>query len=99
MRTGAVAACAAISVAHAGCVRYRTLRVESAVPARVETARGEAVHCPATPCRIRVSRNWPFDSSLHFILLRATAADGRTDQMALDTHKVRDGQKVVFSFK
>lgn len=72
--------------------------IESARPARVIDLRTGEVLCAATPCRVEAERLWPLDSSLHYKLLRATSESGVTQDMAIDTHKVKDGQTILFDF-
>ena len=80
------------------CGLRSALVIESARPARVIDVRTGEVLCAQTPCRIEAERLWPLDSSLHYKLLRAISDSGVSQDKAIDTHKVKDGQTIRFDF-
>lgn len=82
-----------------GCGLRNAVLIESAKPARVIDARTGELLCARTPCRIEQERLWPIDSSLHYKLLRAVSESGVSQDLAIDTHKVKDGQTIRFEFR
>lgn len=84
--------------AAAGCALRRQVFVESAKEARIVDGRSREVLCARTPCQVEVIRLWPYDSSLHYVLLRAEASDGSASQLGIDTHKVKNGERIRFEF-
>ncbi|MBI5203105.1 MAG: hypothetical protein HY925_16055 [Elusimicrobia bacterium] len=87
-----------VLAAAGGCALRRSVILESARPARILDVRGGETLCARTPCRITVERAWPYDSSLHYLRLKAVAEDGAVSELAVDTHQVRPEQVIRFSF-